>query len=231
MFTKTAKYYDVVYSYKDYVAESQLITSIISERVEGAKTLLDVACGTGKHLKYLVKRFDCTGIDLDEEMLAIASERAPGTPLHHGDMCDFDLGEHFDAVLCLFSSIGYTKTVERMEQAISTMANHLKSGGILLVEPWLTPEAWLVGHKDSNTYETDEFIVTRMMVSEPIERGRLVLEYMIGDSSGISRVTETHEMGWFTHDEDLNSFKKAGLDVEHLEEGLTGRGIYIGKKA
>jgi hypothetical protein len=53
---------------------------------------------------------------------------------------------------------------------------------------------------------------------------------MIGDSSGISHVTETHEMGWFTHDEYLNAFKFAELDVEHLEEGLTGRGIYIGRK-
>ncbi len=230
MFTNTAKYYDAVYSYKDYVAESGLVTKLIRERVPNAKTLLDVACGTGKHLEYLVNQFDCTGVDLDQEMLDIAQERGPNTPLHAGDMCDFQLNAKFDAAICLFSSIGYTKTVDRMVQAVSNMANHLKKGGILIVEPWLTPEAWLVGHKDSSTYETDEFIVTRMMVSEPIERGRLVLEYMIGDSSGISRVTETHEMGWFTHNEYLEAFKKADLTTEHLEAGLTGRGIYIGQK-
>lgn len=231
MFTKTAKYYDAVYSYKDYAAESQLITSIVRERVLNAETLLDIACGTGKHLEHLTTQFDCTGIDLDEEMIEIASERIPGTPLHPGDMCAFALNTEFDVVLYLFSSIGYTKTVERMEQAIANMAKHVKPGGILLVEHWLTPESWLVGQKESSTYETDEFIVTRMMVSEPVERGRLVLEYMIDDSSGISHVTETHEMGWFTHNEYLNAFKKAELQVEHLEEGLTGRGIYIGRKA
>jgi SAM-dependent methyltransferase len=230
MFTKTAKYYDAIYSYKDYEAETELITELIHERAPNAKTLLDVACGTGKHLEHLVNQFDCTGIDLDEEMVDIARERTPGTPFHTGDMCDFDLNTKFDAVLCLFSSIGYTKTVERMEQAIANMASHLKKGGILIIEPWLTPESWLVGQKNLSTFETDEFVVSRMMVSEPVERGRLVLEYMIGDSSGISRVTETHVMGWFTHNEYLNAFKKADLQVEHLEEGLTGRGIYIGQK-
>jgi ubiquinone/menaquinone biosynthesis C-methylase UbiE len=230
MFTKTAKYYDAIYSYKDYVAESELVTKLVRARVQNAKTLLDVACGTGKHLELLVKQFNCTGVDLDEEMIAIARERAPGTPLLAGDMCDFQLNSKFDTVLCLFSSIGYTKTVERMEQAVANMASHLKKGGILLVEPWLTPESWLVGQKNMSTFETDDFVISRMMVSEPVERGRLVLEYMIGDSSGISRVTETHEMGWFTQNEYLNAFKKADLQVEHLKEGLTGRGIYIGKK-
>ena len=57
-----------------------------------------------------------------------------------------------------------------------------------------------------------------------------VLREAIGDKSGISKVTETHEMGWFTQDEYSNAFMKAGLELEYLEEGLTGRGIYIGTK-
>lgn len=230
MFTKTAKHYDAVYADKNYDAESELITSLVRERVPNAKALLDVACGTGKHLEHLRQTFDCTGVELDPEMLSIAKDRVPSIPLHLGDMCEFDLGRKFDVATCLFSSIGYTKTVGRMEQAVANMAKHLNLGGILLVEPWITPEAWLVGHIDSETYKTDEFVVTRMMVSEPIERGRLVLEYLIGDKSGISKVTETHEMGWFTHEEYLKAFTKAGLEVEHIEEGLTGRGIYIGTK-
>ena len=230
MFTKTAKHYDAVYSYKDYESESELITKLIRERVPDADTLLDVACGTGKHLEYLSESFTSQGVDLDTEMLKIAEERVPDVTLHNGDMCEFNLNSKFDVALCLFSSIGYTKTVERMEQAVANMANHLNPGGMLLVEPWLSPEAWLEGKIHTNTYETEEFIVTRMMVAEPIERGRLVLEYMIGDSSGISHVTETHEMGWFTHNEYMNALKKADLNTEYIEEGLTGRGIYIGRK-
>lgn len=231
MFTKTAKQYDAVYSYKDYESESELITSLVRGRFPAAQSLLDVACGTGKHLEHLSERFDVTGIDLDKEMLAIAKERLPDVPLHVADMAEFDLNDRFDAVTCLFSSIAYVKTVERLNTAISNMASHLNRGGVLIVEGWIQPESWLVGRVHTDTYETDDGFVMRMAVAEPIERGRLVLEYMIGDSSGVSRVTETHEMGWFTHDEYSNSFINAGLELDYLEEGLTGRGIYIGKKA
>ncbi|MCI0851689.1 MAG: SAM-dependent methyltransferase, partial [Chloroflexi bacterium] len=165
------------------------------------------------------------------EMLAIARERVPAAIFYAGDMCDFALDVEYDVVACLFSSIGYARTVERMNRAVANMASHVLSGGILVVEPWITPESWIVGKIHSSTVETDEFVVTRMMVAEPVERGRVVFEYMIGGSNGISRVSETHEMGWFTHLEYVSAFKKAGLTTEHIQPGLTGRGLYIGRKS
>ena len=39
----------------------------------------------------------------------------------------------------------------------------------------------------SSTAETDDFIVISMMIAEPVERGRVVFEHMIGDSGGIHR--------------------------------------------
>ena len=104
MFTKTAQHYDAVYSDKDYSSEVATLVSLIRERIPNAKTLLDVACGTGKHLEHLVKEFDCTGVDLDAEMLAIATERVPSIKFHTGDMCDFTLDTQFDVATCLFSS-------------------------------------------------------------------------------------------------------------------------------
>ena len=187
MFTKTAKHYDAVYSDKDYQGESEILASLIRERVPNAKTLLAVACGTGRHLEHLARQFDCTGIDLDDEMLAMARERIPAVTLHNGDMRDFTLDDRFDVVACLFSSIGYTKTVENMNRATSNMASHVLPGGILVIEPWITPESWIVGKAGSSTAETDDFIVTRMMIAEPVERGRVVFEHMIGDSGGIHR--------------------------------------------
>jgi ubiquinone/menaquinone biosynthesis C-methylase UbiE len=68
VFTKTAKHYDAVYSDKDYPGESQLLASLVRERVPEAKTLLDVACVTGRHLEHLSRQFDCTGIDLDDRL-------------------------------------------------------------------------------------------------------------------------------------------------------------------
>ena len=231
MFTKTAKHYDAVYSNKDYEAEAGRLIALLKQRIPLAKTLLDVACGTCRHLEHLSTRYECCGVDLDDEMLAIGRDRVPGTALHTGDMLDFKLGKQFDVVTCLFSSIGYTRTIENMERAITNMASHLRPGGVLAIEPWITPESWLVGKIHSSTTEIDDFIITRMTVAEPVERGRVVFEYLIGDSNGISRVSETHEMGWFTHHEYVSALENAGLAVDHDKNGLSGRGMYFGRKS
>ena len=63
------------------------MTELIRERNPSARTLLDVACGTGKHLEVLQHEFEVEGLDLDGDLLAIARERlGPAVPLYQGDM-------------------------------------------------------------------------------------------------------------------------------------------------
>ena len=59
----------------------------------------------------------------------------------------------------------------------------------------------------------------------------LVFHYMVGTHHGVEYFTERHELGLFTHEEYLNPFRKAGLEVTHDPEGLDGRGLYIGMKS
>src|SRR3990170_3440462 len=113
MFRKTARFYDAIYSWKDYRTEVDRLDRLIRDRNLTARTLLDVACGTGKHLELLRDGYEVEGLDLDPEMLAIARERLPGVTLHEGDMTSFDLGKRFDVVACLFSSVAYSRTPER----------------------------------------------------------------------------------------------------------------------
>jgi SAM-dependent methyltransferase len=229
MFTKSARFYDAVYSFKDYAAEAQKVDALIQERKPGARTLLDVACGTGKHLEHLRTRYAVEGLDLDPELLAIARERLPGVTLHHGDMVDFDLGRRFDAVVCLFSSIGYAKTVENLERALRTMANHLEPGGVLVVEPWLTPDVWEDGHLGAVFVDEPDLKIARVNLGDREGRlSRFVFHYLVLTHAGIERFEEPHELGLFSHDEYVSAFRAADLDVAHDPEGLMGRGLYVG---
>ncbi len=131
---------------KDHVAETQKVHQIIQgHKRSSGNTLLEVACGTGIHASILQKNYQMEGLDLDPEMLAVASQNYPDIPFHQADMVDFDLGKQFDAITCLFSSIGYVKTKKRLETAIQNMTRHLLPGGVLIVEPWFTPEQWKPG--------------------------------------------------------------------------------------
>jgi ubiquinone/menaquinone biosynthesis C-methylase UbiE len=233
MFTNSAELYDVVYSWKDYAKESQQIEEMIAahSRSDG-NSLLDVACGTGKHLKYLRDQFDVEGLDLDESLLAIARKRLPDIPLHLGDMCDFNLGKQFDVVTCLFSAIGYVGSVERMNLAVRTMARHLKPGGVLLFEAWLSPDIYEAGSVRSLTVEDAERKIVRMVHSALEGRMSVMnFHYLVGMSEGIQHVTELHRLFLFTEAEYLAACEAAGLIAIVDAQGISGRGLYIGAKS
>ena len=129
MYDGLAKHYDQIYGSKSYAAEAEAIRDLILSRRPNAESLLDVACGTGGHLKYFNEWFRCEGLDLSPEMIGIASTKLQAMPLHVADMTDFSLGRRFDAVVCLYSSVGHLATVGRLKAAISNMAMHLNASG------------------------------------------------------------------------------------------------------
>ena len=235
MFSKSAQYYDELYGElgKDYSVEATKAHKLIQKHKKSkGKLLLDVACGTGIHAEHLNTYYKVEGLDLDSKMLSVARRKHPKIRFTQGDMTDFDLGKQFDVVTCLFSSIGYAKTKSKLNKAIKTMNKHLLPGGVLLIEPWFTPEQWHPGRVFTLQVDQPDLKIVRM--SHSGQRGKLAIlefQYLVGTSKGIKHSTEIHELGLFTHGEYLDAFKAAGFNVVHDPKGLDGRGLYIGVKA
>ena len=232
MFTKTALYYDKIYAFKDYRAEAERLMAIFKEQQSsGGTRLLDVACGTGRHLEFLKARYDVEGMDISSELLAIARQRNPGVSFHHADMTAFDLGQTFDIVTCLFSAIGYVKTLENLSRAVACMARHLTRGGILVIEPWFTPDAWRPGTVHAIFIDEPELKIARINTS--FVTGRLSifdLHYVIGTPEGTEHRVEHHELGLFTSEELGAALAAVGLEVSFDREGLMGRGLFIAQR-
>jgi SAM-dependent methyltransferase len=229
MFSESAAWYDHFYGGKDYAAEARRVTELIRERRPGARTLLDVACGTGRHLERLRQDFDCEGLDLDDGLLAVARRRLPGMRLTRADMADFGLGRRFDAVTCLFSSVGYLATVERLRAAVGAMARHLEPGGVLVVEPWILPDAWIEGTTTVEVVEDGDRKLVRVIASS--RDGAMIMlrvHYAVAAGGEVVSADERHQLRLFTHDEYAAAFLAAGLDTSWDPEGLIGRGLLIG---
>lgn len=232
MFSKSVRYYDKIYAFKDYEGEVERLVAIIGENVRsGGNRLLDVACGTGRHVELLKGRFAVEGLDVSEEFLEVARLRNPDVVFHQGDMMDFELGRRFDVVTCLFSSIGYVRTLENLSRAVDCMARHVVPGGIVLVEPWFTPDAWRAGTVHGQYIDEPELKIARINAS--FVEGRLSyfdLHHLVGTPEGTEHFVERHELGLFERSEMTAAFENAGLEVSYDEEGLTGRGLYVAQR-
>ena len=232
MFTESATLYDAIYAAmgKDYLSEAQRLHELIQQhkRCSGDR-LLDVACGTGGHLTFLQQWYEVEGLDLDAGMLVIARERYPDVVLHQADMVDFELDRQFDAIVCLFSSIGYVKTLERLHQTLQTMTRHLHPGGVVIIEPWLTPDVYGAGTVHAQFVDQLDLKIARMNISEVDGTVSVIdFHYLVATAEGIEHFTECHELGLFSHDEYLGAFVASGLEVVYDPQGLMGRGLYIG---
>lgn len=229
MYTRSAPYYDLLYGFKDYGAASADIHAVIQRYNPGAQSLLDVACGTGCHLEHLRAWYDVEGLDINEELLAMARRRCPEVPLHRADMVDFSLPRSFDVVACLFSSVAYVKTPENLTSTVASMKRHLRPGGLILLEPWFTPETFWTGTITANFVDEPDTKIAWMYTSE-VEDGLAVLDmhYLVGTPQSVDHFTERHELGLFSHDQYCAAIEETELAVTHDPEGPFGRGLYIG---
>ncbi|MGH9278026.1 MAG: class I SAM-dependent methyltransferase [Acidimicrobiales bacterium] len=232
MVRTTAHIYDLIHNAcgKDYATEAAALDETIRMRHPQAASLLDVACGTGRHLAHLRHRYDLVGLDVDPEMLEQARKRLPGVSLIEADMRSFQLDRRFDAISCLFSSIGYMRSVEDLHAAAGCMARHLGPGGVLVVDGWLRPDAWIEpGTVTAVAARSDGVAVARVGRSRRVgTKTHLDFQYLVGAEESIAHLEDQLELTLFTDEEYQDAIVDAGLRVEMVPSPMAGRDRYIG---
>ncbi len=225
----SAPWYDKIYSFKDYVAESALLRTLIEHHRPGARRLLDVACGTGEHLSHLRDHFDVEGVDASLPMLEIARRKLPGVPLHQADMRTFDLGRVFDAAICMFGAMGHLRDEEELLAAIRQIARHLEPGGVLIVEPWLPPDVFVAGRVSGLFVDEPDLKIARISVGRREGRvGVLEMHHLIGTPTGVEHFVERLDMTLFSLEAYRSAMAAVGMSVEFDPQGPMGRGLFVG---
>jgi SAM-dependent methyltransferase len=172
-------------------------------------------------------------MDSSKEMLKIARKNVDAVKFLQGNMIKFDLKKTYDIITCLFSSIGYVKTYKNLRKTISNFYNHLKQGGVLIIEPWFTESVYQAGSPHLITYEDDYTKIARVNVSE--KRGNLSIlrmHYLIGvENKEVVHFKNKHELGLFEKEQTLQIIRETGFNVDYLGDGLMKeRGLYIATK-
>ena len=234
MFSVSAEFYDLIYStFKNYSSEAAQIKRLLRRLEPRCQTVLDVACGTGEHARLLAAQgFVVDGIDIDPAFVRIAQQKHPAGRFFVADMSDFHLSTRYDAVLCLFGSIGYLQTLDRVSRAFKAFRDHVTPGGVIIIEPWFAPGVLDPTRVTQQTGEAHGIRVaraSRLEIDGTISR--IYFDYEITDTTGTRRASEVHELGLFTTDELFRTFQEAGLHVEYDPKGLTDRGLYVARIA
>ena len=233
-FNELASYYDLIYSWKNYQQEANKIKSLIAKYKKSAgNDLLEVACGTGKHIQYLKDSFSILATDANKAMLTIAKRNFPDVAFKQADMIQMDLGKTFDIIICLFSAIGYIKTYSNLNKTIKNFAQHLKPGGIVILEPWFTESTYISGLPTMTTYDSENTKIARLCVCK--KKGILSImdmHYLISEKDqSTQHFVERHELALFDINKILSIMDKFGLKTKFLKNGLMkDRGLYIGIK-
>lgn len=130
-------YYYQLYANRDENEAAALIDRLLDLlQPPPGSTMLDVACGRGRHAGILAKHgFDVTGIDLAPSAIAFARQ-FENEHLHFylHDMRRTLCTNCFDYLFNFFTSFGYFNTLREHNNAIRTMGLALKKNGLLVLD-------------------------------------------------------------------------------------------------
>lgn len=101
-----------VYAHRDDSEADNLLTFLFAKlQLQTGDSVLDLCCGAGRHTLAFAKRgCTVTGLDLSENLLRIAKEKAkdfPNVSFIQKNILEFEPEEQYKLVVNLFTSFGY----------------------------------------------------------------------------------------------------------------------------
>lgn len=232
VFDRYARYYDLLYRDKDYCGEAEYLHRLIQSKVPGARTVLNLGCGSGRHDRILAGYgYQVTGVDLSRQMLQAAREAAAGNPAlkyAEGDIRSVRLGERFDVVLSLFHVMSYQSSTDDLLAACATACAHLGPSGSFIFDCWHGPGV-LTDPPVVRVKELEDPSIAVTRIAQPVmhpAENTVDVNYLVfvkdKESGAITEVRETHRMRYLFELEVRQLLESSGLELTLAQEWLTG---------
>ncbi len=209
VFDRYADVYDFLYADKNYKGEVDFVVDIIGRHAEAAvATVLDVGCGTGRHLIDFARAgLKATGFDVSRHMIGHARRRISRAAREESSIRDnlpvarvadvrsFLDGKEYDCVVSMFAVMGYLTTNEDLLAALQNIRRHMKERGLFVFDVWFGP-AVLTQKPETRVrdFYAEGLRTIRLARPEPdYLRNLVIVHYTILQLKGQQIVAETHE--------------------------------------
>ena len=141
-FSLSARFYNHLYSDKDYKEEAEYILTLVSELMSNERlNILEFGSGTGIHSSHFGSQgHRVHGLEISKEMLASCCLTHPNVTYEHFDISQPYISTlSYDIVLSLFHVINYQTSIEALLQVFQNAYNSLRPGGLFIFDSWFTP--------------------------------------------------------------------------------------------
>ncbi len=213
MYNQLAKYTDLLYYSKNYKKEVDFILKKIKENGIGAKTLIDVACGSGNHAKIFQKHgYKVYGVDLNDGMLKLAKSNVPKIKLFRQDLRKLNIKVKADVIICMFNSINYNYSYKQLKSTLKRFYNHLGKNGMIVFDSAFTKDNWIEGYFGAEQFRFSNLDIARINKSYSKNSvGTVDQTYVIFDRGKKKIFENTNKIFIFDKNKIKNLMEKIGL--------------------
>lgn len=184
------------------------------------KSILELACGTGAlAVDFAKEGYEITALDLSEEMLMMASERAAQAEVTvqfvQGNMLDLSEVGQYEAITCFSDSLCYMSNRQEVQQVFDEVYQALETEGTFIFDVHSIYQIDTVFPEYSYHYQTDEFaFLWDSYQGEKKHSIEHFLTFFVKDHEGDERFTrqdELHKERTYTMENYLVMLESAGF--------------------
>ncbi len=216
MYERFAKLYDALMRDVDYDGWAAYIDSFVMP----GSTIAECACGTGEITIRLAKAgHKLTGIDISQEMLEIAFEKAReqglNIPLICMDMRHFTLHRPVDAIVCACDGVNYLSSRTAVDEFFHSAAAMLKPQGKLIFD--ISSRYKLSKVLGCNTFaedETEQAYIWKNYYDEQAKLLEMRLSFFTKNGKQYDRFCETHVQRAHSLKELSHALTQAGFSYQ-----------------
>jgi SAM-dependent methyltransferase len=243
-YEKLSYFYDLLMQGVDYEGWVDYVEEILKHFQGKACSVVDLACGTGNSTLPWSKRGYLTfGVDLSDEMLAIARQKAAvqGSVITYlqQDLCSMELPEEVDLAVCFQDGLNYILNLQELGQAFQAVFNNLKSGGFFIFDLNYLPR--IISQNEEFLLAQDDWysFVWRSRYLKAENLWEIFITGKVKDNKGqIEHFSEIHRERIYEEDEVWSLLTSRGFTVLgnyqafsfSLPHKHTPRVVYIAQK-
>ncbi|MFJ7854293.1 class I SAM-dependent DNA methyltransferase [Peribacillus frigoritolerans] len=223
-YERFAYVYDELMKDAPYEKWLMILTAKLEQYGIGGRKVLDLACGTGEMTVELAQHgFEVTGVDLSDEMLLVANEKAVklglSIPLFQQNMAELEGLGQFDCVTIFCDSLNYLRDEEDIVKTFSRVREHLKDGGLFMfdIHSLYKMEEIFSDHTFAVNGEEVSYIWDCFPGEEPYSVEHDLSFFVRDDESGLyDRFDELHYQRTYPVEQYKKWLEQAGFTVSEI---------------